>query len=162
MKYVRKCTVFWRGASIQFPCSKRSIQGSKTFPIINQIIRGDHDIWTAPRVLPSPDSESRSDPPAIAGSLPATTRLQVQARVVGSARPLGGGTVRDESELANHGRGLVGSCRPVFGRPAAATRKKREAKLVALPPAHRSYAARAQGVSCTVGVATCGEQIEDD
>lgn len=67
-----------------------------------------------------------SDPPAIAGSLPATTRLQVQARVVGSARPLGGGTVRDESELANHGRGLVGSCRPVFGRPAAATRKKRE------------------------------------
>lgn len=107
-----------------------------------------------------------SDPPAIAGSLPATTRLQVQARVVGSARPLGGGTVRDESELANHGRGLVGSCRPVFGKPAAATRKKRErereAKLVALPPAHGSYAARAKGVSGAVGVATCGEQIEDD
>lgn len=124
MKYVRKWTVFWRGASIQISGSKRSIQGSKTFPIINQIIRGDHDIWTAARVVYScaPDS----DPPAIAGSLPATTRLQVQARVVGSARPLGGGTVRDESELANHGRGLVGSCRPVFGKPAAATRKKRE------------------------------------
>jgi hypothetical protein len=39
--------------------------------------------------------------------------------------------------------------------------KEREAKLVALPPAHGSYAARAQGVSGAVGVATCGEQIED-
>lgn len=45
---------------------------------------------------------------------------------------------------------VVGSGRRVFGEAGCRHEEKREAKLVALPPAHDSYGARGQGVSGAV------------